>query len=475
MSIELKSGTSSDKLTVGVTSKAAYAELYDAAGNTLTPTDGSLLFGTQGAMMLAGQHEGQGVHLRAGRAGSIGVTNGQTLFWEECEGATLNTARWTAALTTFTNAQTAAGINMNSAASVAANGSSLLTSSRHIPRRLNVPLDFTARIRASAVANSTIEIGMGYITAGTAQIVNGVFWQHNSGSSAARPVIVYNSADIAVGNDVDLSAHGTNYLQYGIVLEDHSATFTIRNTQTGEAISRQTLRIPLTAAKWATATHMPVAIRVYNGAVAPVTAPVCVVASVSVLQLDESAVQTASHAASGLNLGAEVGPATATQAATWANGAAPANSALSATVASATTLGGLFSFAAVAGAATDYVLFGYTVPLPYSFFCTRIHISTWNAGAAVATTPTLLVWGVGANSTAVSLATASYNKVGVGVQSLPVGAAIGTAASEIDAQFEAPLFTGAGRFFAVILRMPVSTATASQLVQGFVTVRGYFQ
>ena len=41
--------------------------------------------------------------------------------------------------------------------------------------------------------------------------------------------------------------------------------------------------------------------------------------------------------------------------------------------------------------------------------------------------------------------------------------------------FEVPLRTDPGRLMHVIVRVPVGTATASQVISGSVTIRGYFE
>jgi hypothetical protein len=167
-------------------------------------------------------------------------------------------------------------------------------------------------------------------------------------------------------------------------------------------------------------------------------------------------------------------PLTGAQLAAWANSAEPANATLSNTAAGYTTLGGKFQFAAVAGAATDYALFGFQVPAPATLVITGMSIDTWNVGAAVATTATLLTWGIKNNLTAVSLATATGNAIGVGAQVLPVATPIGGLANRLDRRFSSPIVCGPGRFIDVILRMPVGTATASQVIAGMINFEGYF-
>ena len=48
-------------------------------------------------------------------------------------------------------------------------------------------------------------------------------------------------------------------------------------------------------------------------------------------------------------------------------------------------------------------------------------------------------------------------------------------AERISQSFDTPLITNPGRFLTVILRMPVGTATASEVFQGMVNLRGRFE
>lgn len=55
-------------------------------------------------------------------------------------------------------------------------------------------------------------------------------------------------------------------------------------------------------------------------------------------------------------------------------------------------------------------------------------------------------------------------------------AAIGATATRVQKNFTAaPIVCESGRFVAVILRMPVATATASQVVQGLVGIDGFYE
>ena len=173
----------------------------------------------------------------------------------------------------------------------------------------------------------------------------------------------------------------------------------------------------------------------------------------------------------------------------FANSAAPTSAVLSNTAAGYAKPGGQFQFAAVAGSETDYALFAYQLPTSSAatpgktMVVTGIDLDAFNMGAANATTATLLEWHVGIGSTAVSLATtdtattrAPHRKF-LGVQTFPVGAAIGARADRaLSADFStAPLMVESGTFLHVILRIPAGTATASQIIRGGVSVKGYLE
>ena len=173
--------------------------------------------------------------------------------------------------------------------------------------------------------------------------------------------------------------------------------------------------------------------------------------------------------------------------ANWANSAAPASATLSNTTAGYANLGGQFQFTAVSGSETDYALFAFQVPAQTATNQGRtlvvhgINISTFNMGAAVATTPTLLQWGIAYDGTAVALATVDTattkapRRVPLGCQSLPVGLAVGGNVPDLRVDFRQPLSVNAGNYLHVILKIPVGTATASQIVRGVVTINATWE
>lgn len=223
--------------------------------------------------------------------------------------------------------------------------------------------------------------------------------------------------------------------------------------------------------------------RVVNGASAPSLAPQLVVGIFEVLIKVVDAIRPPEVLASVSGQSAAYTPTTGAQAANNANSAAPASATLSNTAAGYTTLGGRWQFAAVAGAATDYALFGYQVPTSYRFVIKGVSISSCNTVAAVATTATTLEWSLGVNSTAVSLATADAiaaspasapRRLSLGRQSFAIGAAAEACTTDVVRTFTG-LTVESGRFLHIILQMPVGTATATEIFRGTVTVDGYFE
>jgi hypothetical protein len=200
------------------------------------------------------------------------------------------------------------------------------------------------------------------------------------------------------------------------------------------------------------------------------------IADVSVIARDLALNRLWATAMAGIECGSYNNPrgAAVGQSANYVNNTAPVSATLSNTAAGYATLGGQFQFAAVAGVETDYALFAFQVPVAAAGGGNRnlvirgVRIETFNMGVG---------------STAVSLATADSNTAGtraprripLGVQSIPVGTAIGGNVTPIDVNLDAPLYVAAGTFVHIILRMPVGTATASQIIRGLAMINGYFE
>lgn len=166
------------------------------------------------------------------------------------------------------------------------------------------------------------------------------------------------------------------------------------------------------------------------------------------------------------------------QLANFVNNTGPSSATLSNTAAGYTTLGGQFQFVPVTGAETDYALFGYQVPMTHRLWVKGISIAARVATAVAATLDTN-EWGIGINSTAVSLATADSDpafgprRIALGHHIFAASAAAGTTAADIVRQFLCPLRVEPSRFFHVILRRPTGATTG--LIRGDVAIDGFFE
>ena len=390
-------------------------------------------------------------------------------------GTSVNTRKFKTVLTTQTITIAGARYELNSSGITTVSTGSMLQSWRSIPfyKANSTYIEFNANWTLAPVANWFAEWGVGNPSTAIAVMTDGVFFQitANQFRGVCRNNGVETYVDLGTlptyGNVYDFVIEITQGVVHFWVDSVLLGSVTVPNAQFG-ATSQPTL---------------PVMIRTYNAAIAPSVA----------IKLQCSAIQASNGGADlnrlwptqqvGMGNSAIQAPSGSTvgQTGNYANSAAPVSATLSNTAAGYTTLGGQFQFAAVAGAETDYALFGYQVPAGQTLVIRGIWIDTMNTGAAVATTATSLQWALGVGSSAVSLATAdgaaakSPARVALGNQVFPIAAAIGAQATRIDVNLDAPLVVNPTEFIHVILKMPLGTATASQVIRGIVGINAYFE
>jgi hypothetical protein len=265
-----------------------------------------------------------------------------------------------------------------------------------------------------------------------------------------------------------------SYYQWEITYGDDYCIAQIIDPETGDVIFDRVFTVGRTLLGLLQGSHHAAFHRVFNSGAA-VTASQLLVTSVAVEQYDANLGMSWDDVAAGMQLGSNVVPTTQLQAANYANSAAPASATLSNSAAGYTTLGGQFQFAAVAGAETDYALFGFTVPTGYRFRCRGIKIDVWNTVVAVATTATLMSWAVSHNGATINLSTGTQFRETIGAHTFPVGAAVGAMASPGPVEWKGNKVTESGRLFIIILKMPIGTATATEIFRGLCTVEGNFE
>jgi hypothetical protein len=413
----------------------------------------------------------------------VGVEN--QVWDDEFSGANVNVTTYQAFATTMTIVQASGFLTLNNGASVASAAAAAIRTWRtfHVSSNYSTSLDFTFALALVPQAQNIIQIGCGLNNnATTYAATDGVYLEIDT--AGALQLVVNFNGSVTTSGPITFSWTANTFYSVSVVLNADRCELWI-NGVLYAAVNR-----PTTSGTTSIIQTGRLFARLINNA-ATSGAQKLLLARWGVAYRDPAMNRSWGAAMTGMGrslVSTPDGPAAGTLA-NIANSAAPASATLSNTAAGYTTLGGNWQFAAVAGAETDYALFGYQVPamsatqLGNNLMLTGVRIETFNMGAAVATTPTLLNWFLGVGGSAVSLATAdsataggrAARRIALGVQSLPIGTVVGGAVAPIDIKFPEPIMVEPDSFVHLILRMPVGTATASQIVRGMATFLGYFE
>ncbi len=408
------------------------------------------------------------------------------VFDEKFLGSALSSFAWIQAVTTQTVAVSGGACTLNASAITTLSTVSRVTSQQTISQKSGAPTYFSWDYlypAAAPVANTELEMGA-VIHTGVAVPTDGAFLRYTT-TGTVEFVICYNSSETSA---VITAPTGLVDHRCLIAMFDDYVSLWIDDILVARIDTPSGRGSPVSAYA------LPLSFRFRNNSVAPsVAISPQIFAPAAQLGDTNVNVRTAAETSllgGGMACQAQSG-ATQGSLANWANTAAPASATLSNTAGGYGTavLGGQWQFAAVAGAETDYALFGFQVPVVAALqhnkklVITGVKIDTINTVVAVATTATVLQWGLGFGSTAISLATAESvgtkapRRVPVGIQTFPVGAAVGAAAEPINIQGgTCPLGVAMpGEFVHVILKMPIATATATEIFRGTVALFGYWE
>jgi hypothetical protein len=458
-------------VAVDTVPKAGRFIWYDRFGQVMTKRHADPGTANDEGLIIAGVNDANVRHLRADRAGGLASANATMLLSDAFEGSTPSTSRWNPQSVTMSSSQSpTTGHLLNSGSILTANTGYMAKSLQAFLKMQRAPLHFRARARLLPQTNGVMEMGFGDAASAIAAHSNGAYWQVTAGG-VVQPVLTFGGVDIAGAAVAGLSS--ANYYTFDVIADDDFVTYTVQDTATGLILAERVIKLPLTQPKLFGVTHIFGFYRLYINATGATIAPQMYVSAVDSVQLDAVlnkpwAVQTAQNGGN-----PDINPLTFAAMSKWTNNAAEASATLSNTAAGYAFLQGRFQFAAIAGAETDYALFGFQIPSPYRFTCLGAQIDATNYGAAVATTATTLEWWLAYDQTAVSLATVNPLRVPLGGQSFAIGDAIGKKADTVNADFkDSARVTHPGRFCVVALRMPLGTATASQIIRGNVRLDG---
>jgi hypothetical protein len=464
------------------------AILYDFAGNLITPAHRGTIGALAGGLLAAGADYKLGRAIRSDEAGTLRTSDESPLLNDASEGAAVDTNKWIQTTTTMTISQAAAtGVLLNAGSSTSATVGAMHTSHRRFPMWLGGTILARFRARPTAHFNNNLhEIGFGTPASATAATSgDGAFWRKDA-SGQWLPVISFGGNETLgtpISNATFVAAiPTTDYAIFTVILGRFFARFEIRK-QDGTLVHSQDMEWASFSANAGFAvTHVQGMYRTYNSA-GPGTAVQLLVKDASFTLLDVGPGRPWNVAMSGMNYNSLTSPTAYTQNANWGNSAAPTTRTLSNTAAAETTLGGLLRVNSIGGGNTDYIMFGWTNPSPFTFYCDGIWIpAPLNEVVTVATTATIFAYFASFNLSAVSLATGGTypgHRIALpGIHTAAVGVLANNlfSGSQVFVQFPTPFAVQPGRFLHIGCRELVGTATATETyLWGGVGVSGFFE
>lgn len=408
------------------------------------------------------------------------------LMHEFFPGSAINSALWTAPVTTMTATVAAGFLTLNAGLSTANAAVARVSSYRSFAAIATCELyaELVVQFAQQPVTSNVCEWGFG-IASGTTAPTDGAFFRLLANGNF-RCVVVNNSVEIQSETLDFATLVGTNTTHHFLVaIGDDRVKFWV-----DDVLVAIVNRAPAGASMIASGA-LPLLFRTYNTGVTT-AAQVMRVGMASVQLGDLATNKPFSHIAAAAGWMAYQGQTGGTMGSTasYANSADPtAAAALSNTATLVTGLGGQFRFNAGATAVTDGIVASYQVPagtaaLPgKTLYITGIKLTAVNTGVAVATTASVIQWSLAFGHTAVSLATAEAattkapRRVGLGIMTWPIGAAVGAAPDrgDIYMAFASPIAVQPGEFVATVAKFILGTATASQVIWGVATIDGYFE
>lgn len=421
--------------------KAGAVKLYDASGNPIVVEEN----------------------------GALSVSQDALLFCEQVDGNSINTNRWTYAVSGMTVVQASGFITLNNGGAVTAGAYAILQSILQIPfyGTLPVEVEISGKVPVQPQSNFTVEIGVGSAT-GAGAPTDGCFFRWSP--SGAFLAVVNNAGGETTVAITPIPVSDVQTL-FGLTIAEDHVQFSIDDELVADIQNPAGLAFPFSAG------HQPLFMRVFNAGSSPGAAPKFSLGQATAFQASINQVRPWTHVLSDQGMAGYQSPVSPfTQTPNRGASSSPSSLSLSNTTPSLTTLGGEWQVAALAAANTDYALMAYQVPAPFKLRVYGIHVWACTLGAAIVT-PTMLDWALGLNSSAASLATAESPPATWAPKRIPIGrhlfaasAPVGTAAPDVYRRFEVPMIVDAGRFLHVILRIPNGANTANLLYSGGVFI-----
>jgi len=459
------------------------------ANNNLTVNTPTIMSGAGYVSMVTTIDEGNFIGSKTVRSLDVSLQGrtrigSDSLWWDDTFNHTVfNSSVYQGVTSTMTMTLGGGFLNINAGNSVTSTNVARLQTYRTFSVFGTYPVYFECWLKFSNTFQTNVvqEFGLGYATS-TSTPTDAVIFRVEG--TILKGLINNNGSEISTGNITLLTpVIGTIY-HFMIIINNDRTEFWINGELKGFINTPAGLSSPMLSPS------LPLLIRQYNNGTAGGVIQMNV-GRITISQGDLVSNRLWSTTMVGNGQSSISAPhgSTAGQTANYNNSQAPATATLSNTAASYTTLGGQWQFAAPLANETDYALFAYQVPFgsagnPGKNLIIRgVRIDAYNTGAIVAGTATLLQWGLGIGSTGVSLLTAdsttsgtrAARRITIGTQTFLVGSAIGAVASTVDVNFDTPLIVEPGTYFHIILKVPIGTATALQVIRGTCFVNAYFE
>lgn len=436
----------------------------------------------------------------------------QSVFNSTFEGTTALTTQWTSAVTTTANVQNNGFYIMNSsvAANMLASGAaSYMRTWRHFPTFGTYPTYCEMWIREGGydATNAISEWGYLYLTAqGTQQPLDGIYFRRLSGGQLKGIITTGISATVGFDSfEIDLNTTNvpsrdrigvynpaeTNH--YLISFHNDTVRFWINHVAVGEIACPG--QLPL----FSSSSNLPIGFRMVNLGITPVARQIYV-GYVNVGYGDQNVNKPWSHAMVGTGQGAYQVQIGGTPGPTTTRGSGTQGHPTSATARSAgswaaqtgpnlNNLGGLFTSPAMSTlvSESDYPVFSYqnpvgTAALPgKTLYITGMRIGEAYASAGATGGGMFLSYiampesSTTTTNTADAATSTSGKSIVLGGQGFATGDPVGTTKPGFEISFPTPIVIPSGKNLHIVVRPAGTTALNTLVVNGSVTINGYFE
>lgn len=420
------------------------------------------------------------------------------LFTDSFNAVAQNTNLWSYVFATMTAAQPGAGtVNFSVVQGTTSAHGAYMRTFQHFPLigTSAISAEFTAGMfTAPLVTNEIWLMGFGLPGSAILEPTDGVWFQLTS--AGLEGFLKYNNTKTGTGiirAFTDFTVNDLN--KYVIVVGERVVEFW------EDDVLLKEISIPSANGQPFLGKSVPLFMMKYNtGAVSNTNT--MRVAGCCVTLYDIDTLKAFPHAQATAGMHSSVGQNGFTQGPTSANfaqAAIPTTAAGSNTALTANLPAGLAGYGVMTAQATnvaaggDMIAASYQNPAPTvnitgrNLIITDIWVSAINTGAAVATTPTSLLWGVKYGHTAATLVTgetASFatatthapRGIPLGFMVAPIGTVVGGGYDrDLMRNLESPIVVRPGEFIALTVRFRVGTATASQEVSYAFAFNGYWE